>query len=73
MNGEGAAVNYGAAAPMTADDKMKQVNKKFRVTGITTGLLSGLTYGIYTTLVLVAGYYEPLMSAAGVYIHSRAR
>ena len=66
MNGEGAAVNYGAAAPMTADDKMKQVNKKFRVTGITTGLLSGLTYGIYTTLVLVAGYYEPLMSAAGV-------
>lgn len=66
MNGEGAAVNYGTAVPMTADDKMKQVNRKFRVTGITTGLLSGLTYGIYTTLVLVAGYYEPLLSAAGV-------
>ena len=61
MNGDSAAVNYGAAAPMTADDKMKQVNKKFRVTGITTGLISGLTYGIYTTLVLVAGYYLSLI------------
>lgn len=49
-----------------ADAKMKQVNKKFRITGLTTGALSGLTYGIYTTLVLVAGYYEPLVSAAGI-------
>ena len=28
-----------AAIPMTADDKMKLVSKKFRVTGITTGLI----------------------------------
>lgn len=49
-----------------ADAKMKQLNKKFRTTGISTGLISGLTYGIYTTLVLVAGYYEPLFSAVGL-------
>ena len=34
--------------------------------GIWSGLISGLTYGIYTTLVLVAGYYEPLAGAAGL-------
>ena len=66
MNGDGAVVNAKGAIPMTADDKMKLVGKKFRVTGITTGLISGLTYGIYTTLVLVAGYYEPLASAVGM-------
>lgn len=49
-----------------ADVKMQQLNKKFRITGISTGLISGLTYGIYTTLVLVAGYYEPLISAVGI-------
>ena len=50
----------------SADTKMAAVNKKFRTTGMTTGALSGLTYGIYTVLVLVAGYYEPLVSAAGL-------
>lgn len=66
MNGDGAVANAKGAIPMTADEKMKLVGKKFRVTGITTGLISGLTYGIYTTLVLVAGYYEPLVSALGL-------
>lgn len=51
---------------VSADAKMAAVNKKFRTTGMTTGALSGLTYGIYTVLVLVAGYYEPLVSAAGL-------
>ena len=37
-----------------ADMKMKQLSKKFRVTGLTAGALSGLTYGIYTTLVSVS-------------------
>ncbi|WP_029695058.1 DMT family transporter [Lacrimispora indolis] len=50
----------------SADAQMAAVNKKFRTTGMTTGALSGLTYGIYTVLVLVAGYYEPLVSAAGL-------
>ena len=50
----------------SADVKMAAINKKFRTTGMTTGALSGLTYGIYTVLVLVAGYYEPLASAAGL-------
>ena len=34
--------------------------------GIWSGIISGLTYGIYTTLVMVAGYYEPLVTAAGL-------
>ena len=56
MNGGNASV---------ADAKMRQVSKSFRKTGLMTGALSGLTYGIYTTLVMVAGYYEPLAGAAG--------
>ncbi|MBE5982271.1 DMT family transporter [Lacrimispora sp. AGF001] len=50
----------------SADAKMAAINKKFRTTGMATGAFSGLTYGIYTVLVLVAGYYEPLASAAGL-------
>lgn len=58
--------NANTSSASLADAKMKQVSKKFRITGLTTGALSGLTYGIYTTLVLVAGYYEPLASAVGI-------
>jgi len=46
-----------------AEIKMQQLNKKFQVKGITSGIISGLTYGIYTTLILVAGYYKPLLGA----------
>lgn len=49
----------------SADVKMAAINKKFRTTGLTTGMISGLTYGIYTVLILVAGLYEPLLGAAG--------
>lgn len=66
MNGEGIAMNYKGSGPATADEQMKLVNKKFRVTGLATGIISGLTYGIYTTLVLIAGYYEPLANAVGL-------
>ncbi|MCI1903669.1 MAG: DMT family transporter [Enterococcaceae bacterium] len=51
--------------PCPADLKMNAVNKKFRVSGISNGLVSGLTYGIYSTLVVVASGYNPLASAAG--------
>ena len=44
----------------------KALNKKFRRTGISNGLISGLTYGIYSTLVMVASGYDPLVSAAGI-------
>lgn len=49
-----------------ADQKMQVVNKKFQKKGITNGLVSGLTYGIYSTLVVVASGYDPLKSAAGL-------
>lgn len=54
-----------AVKGVSADVKMSQINKKFRITGLSTGMISGLTYGIYTVLILIAGYYEPLLSAAG--------
>ena len=50
---------------VSAETKMKAVGKKFRVAGISNGLISGLTYGIYSTLVMVASGYDPLVSAAG--------
>jgi drug/metabolite transporter (DMT)-like permease len=50
----------------TADTKMAATNKKFKVSGISSGLISGLTYGIYSTLVVVASGYNPLVSAAGI-------
>lgn len=49
----------------TADGMMKAVNKKFQINGIANGLVSGLTYGIYSTLVMVASGFDPLVSAAG--------
>lgn len=48
-----------------ADKKMNEVTKKFHATGISNGLVSGLTYGIYSTLVMVASGFNPLASAAG--------
>lgn len=64
MSSEATAIRTQGAA--SADAKMKQLEKNFRTTGISTGLISGLTYGIYTTLVMIAGYYEPLAAAVGL-------
>ncbi|WP_313154301.1 DMT family transporter [Lacrimispora sp.] len=46
---------------------MTEARKKFKTIGITTGLLSGLMYGLYTTFVLIAGYYKPLAGAVGLF------
>ncbi len=45
---------------------MKTSDKKAHTVGIWCGLTSGLTYGIYTTLIMVAGYYQPLAGAVGL-------
>lgn len=50
---------------MSAEAKMKAANKSFRVKGVSNGLISGITYGIYSTLVVVASGYDPVVSAAG--------
>ncbi|MEQ7193789.1 DMT family transporter [Enterococcus avium] len=50
---------------VSTESKMKAVGKKFRIAGLGNGLFSGLTYGIYSTLVMVASGYDPLVSAAG--------
>ncbi|WP_097003122.1 DMT family transporter [Lacrimispora amygdalina] len=46
---------------------MTEARKKFKRIGITTGLISGITYGLYTTFVLIAGYYKPLAGAVGLF------
>lgn len=42
-------------------------NKKFKKTGITTGMISGLTYGLYSTFVVVATTMNPLAGAVGLF------
>lgn len=43
---------------------MTETRKRFRRIGITAGIISGLTYGLYTTFVLIAGFYKPLEGAS---------
>lgn len=62
MDGEKSVMQTSA----TAEAKMKAVGKKFQIAGLGNGLFSGLTYGIYSTLVVVASGYNPLASAAGI-------
>lgn len=44
----------------------KTNEKNIHVFGVSMGLFSGFAYGIYTTLVLVAGMQYPLAGAAGL-------
>lgn len=46
---------------------MTEARKKFKAIGIASGAISGLMYGLYTTFVLIAGYYEPLAGAVGIF------
>lgn len=41
--------------------------KKFRRTGLTVGLISGLTYGLFSTFAVVASSKQPLASAVGLF------
>ena len=56
----------GQGVSAQAESKMKKLQSKFRKTGILMGVVSGLTYGIYSTLVGVAGAKNTLMSALAV-------
>lgn len=60
---EKAAVLNGSSA----DALKANANKKFRKTGISTGVISGLTYGLYSTFVVVASMKAPLAGAAGLF------
>lgn len=50
-----------------ADVLKANANKKFRKTGIRTGAISGLTYGLYSTFVVIASMKNPLAGAAGLF------
>jgi drug/metabolite transporter (DMT)-like permease len=52
---------------VSADVLKAKAIKKFRKTGISTGVISGLTYGLYSTFVVIASMKEPLVGAAGLF------
>ena len=56
-----------ASRQQIADQKMAKLNKKFQRRGISNGVLSGFTNGIYSTFVAVAATYEPLTLAPGLF------
>lgn len=43
-----------------------KANSKFRKTGLSVGLVSGITYGLYSTFVVVASSKTPLAGAIGL-------
>ncbi|MCI8836433.1 MAG: DMT family transporter [Hungatella sp.] len=47
-------------------DNRKPNEKSIHTLGVSMGLFSGFAYGIYTTLVLIAGKQYPLAGAAGL-------
>ena len=56
-----------AAEFHSADVKKIDANNRFRKTGIRTGVISGLTYGLYSTFVVIASMKEPLAGAVGLF------
>jgi drug/metabolite transporter (DMT)-like permease len=52
---------------VAVDELKSNANKKFRKTGLTVGLISGLAYGLFSTFVVVASSKEPLVSAIGLF------
>lgn len=58
------AMNYNN---VSADHLKAKANAKFRKTGISTGIISGMTYGLYSTFVVFASMKEPLAGAVGLF------
>ena len=59
--------NVAGLNAFSADVLKSKANKRFKKTGIGTGMISGLTYGLYSTFVVVATTKEPLASAVGLF------
>lgn len=49
-----------------AHSQMLKATSRFRYKGMLNGAVSGLTYGIYSVLLMVAGSYSPLATASGI-------
>lgn len=49
------------------DELRLGAKKKFKKAGIATGAVSGLTYGLFSTFVVVATTKEPLVGAVGLF------
>lgn len=58
------AMNYN---DVSADALKAKANKKFRKTGISAGIISGMTYGLYSTFVVLASMQEPLLGVTGLF------
>lgn len=52
---------------MSASVLKEKANSKFRKTGLSVGLISGLTYGLFSTFVVVASAKQPLAGAVGLF------
>lgn len=50
-----------------ADALMSRAKSKFRINGISSGVLSAITYGLYSTFVVFATVKEPLAGAVGIF------
>ncbi|MGT2784554.1 DMT family transporter [Streptococcus merionis] len=49
-----------------AQQKMMEMTKKFRSEGIRSGAVSGLFYGLYSFVIMIAQGYDPVKSAVGI-------
>ena len=59
--------SYAGSNSFSADVLKLNANRKFKKTGISAGAISGLTYGLFSTFVVVATTQEPLVGAVGLF------
>ena len=59
--------NTTASYAVTASVLKEKANSNFRRKGLSVGLVSGLTYGLFSTFVVVASSKHPLAGAAGLF------
>lgn len=59
--------NTTALKAISAGVLKEKANSKFKKTGLSVGLISGLTYGLFSTFVVVASSKQPLAGAVGLF------
>jgi drug/metabolite transporter (DMT)-like permease len=59
--------NAAALNAVSASVLKEKANSKFKKTGLSVGLISGLTYGLFSTFVVVASAKQPLAGAVGLF------
>jgi len=57
----------GSGAVLNAHELKTNAISRYKKTGLTVGLISGFTYGLFSTFVVIASAKEPLVSAVGIF------